>query len=264
MLPAVLEAERSHEIHAPEPARVASILVTPGEVIAAGQPVVELSNPDLTFQRQLNDLRLNVARLSLDRAHANEETRADVPLLAADLEKLIAEADGLASRSDRMILRSAVAGRVADLMPGLRPGLWVEPSAVLLRVVDVERGHVTAYAQQEDLARLASGAPARFHPDDALGRTLTGTVKAVDEVNRPVLDHPILAADQGGEIAARRDSEGRMIPGTSLYRVVVGLDDPIAPSQLRRGALHVDGEPESLALRLWRAVAGVLIRESAF
>lgn len=264
VLPAVLEAERSHEVHAPEAARVAAVLVAPRDTVSAGQPVAELVNPDLTFQRQLNDLRLDVTRLSLDRAYADDEARADVPLLAADLQKLTAEADGLTARADRMVLRSAVSGRVTDLMPGLRPGLWVEPRAVLLRVVDSERGRVTAYARQEDLARLSPGAPARFHPDDALSPALTGTVTAVDDVNRPVLDHPMLAADQGGDVAARRDDQGRMLPEHSLYRVVVALDDPAAPPQLRRGTLRVDGEPESLAVRLWRTVVGVLIRESAF
>ncbi|EKV28546.1 Peptidase M50 [Caenispirillum salinarum AK4] len=264
VLPAVLEAERSHEVHAPEAARVARVLVAARDTVEAGQPVAELVNPDLAFKRQLTDLRLDVTRLSLDRAYADEEARNDVPLLAADLRKLVAEADGLAAREDRMTLRSAVAGRVTDVMPGLRTGLWVEPRAVLLRVVDAERGRVTGYARQEDLARLTPGAPARFHPDDALAPSLSGRVTAVDAVNRPVLDHPMLAADQGGDVAARRDEDGRMLPEHSLYRVVVVLDDPDAPAQLRRGTLRVDGEPESLAVRLWRTIAGVLIRESAF
>ncbi len=263
-LPAVLEAVRSHDLHAPEPARVARVLVEPGTVVRAGDPLVILEAPDLAFQLTLARLRLAVTQLTLDRSSADDTLRAEVPLLAADLQRLLAEEAVLVARDGRLTLTAAVAGRVTDVMPGLRAGLWVEPRAVLLRVVGRDSARIVAYAGQDDLPRLTSGAAARFHPDDALAPAVTGRVTVIDGINRPVLDHALLAADQGGAIATRQDAERRLKPERSLYRVVAEPDGASAPDQLRRGTLRVEGQAESLLVRLWRTVAGVLIRESAF
>ncbi|SOD90769.1 site-2 protease family protein [Caenispirillum bisanense] len=264
-LPAVYEAARSHEVHAPEPAQVAQVLVAPGQAVRAGEPLVVLTQPHVDFQLALARLRVAVTQMTLDRAVTDEDRRADVPLLTADLQTQMAEEAGLVARQGRMTLTAAVDGVAADLLPGLRPGLWVEPTTVLLRVVGREDGRIVAYAGQDDLPHLQAGAAARFHPDDALAPALDGAVAAVETVNRPVLDHAMLSADQGGPIAARPDAERRLTPERSVYRVTITpAEGATAPDQVRRGTVRVEGRPESLAVRLWRAVAGVLIRESGF
>lgn len=263
-LPAVLEAARSHEVHAPEPARVAQVLVQPGDMVKAGQPLAVLEAPDLDFQLRLTRLRVEVTQLTLDRAVTDDTMRGEVPLLTADLQKLMAEEAGFAARRNRMTVTAAVDGVATDMLPGLREGLWVDPKTVLLRVVGRGDGRIVAYAGQDDLPLLHADAPARFHPDDALAPALAARVVAVESVNRPVLDHAVLASDQGGGIAVRHDGQHRLKPERSVYRVVLALEDAAAPIQLRRGTARVEGRPESLAVRLWRTVIGVLIRESAF
>ncbi len=263
-LPAVIEAERSFELRAPEPARVAAVLVVPGHTVTAGQPLMVLEAPDLGLQLDLVRQRIALNRLTLARAVTDSEARSSVPLLMADLDKLMAEEAGYVARQERMTLTSTVDGEVADLLPGLRPGLWVDRRLPLLRVVGRSTARIIAYAGQGDLPRLGQGADARFYPDDALGRVRLGQVARVDTANRPVLDHPMLASDQGGGIAVRRDGERRLRPERSIYRVLVTVDDGVAPTEMRRGTLHVRAQPESLALRLWQAIARVLIRESGF
>ncbi|WP_157879241.1 site-2 protease family protein [Pararhodospirillum photometricum] len=263
-LAAVLEASHAHALHAPEPARVAKLLVRTGDRVSRGTPLLVLSAPDLEVQSRLVDLRLQVNQMSVERSMTDDTLRGDVPLLLADQRALLAEQAGLYARKETLTLLAEIDGEVTDLLPEIREGLWVAPQSVLLRVIGTGPGQIVAYARQEDLNRLPADAPARFHPDDALAPAIAARVKAVETVNRPVLDHALLASLQGGPLAAREDPQHRLIPERSIYRVLAMPLDTPPPRQVQRGTLRVEGQPESLVARLWRGAVSVLIRESAF
>lgn len=266
-LPATLQAARAGTLYAPTPARVAEVLTAEGALVEEGQPLLRLEDPDLAHRLDLARRQVQMVRLRLVQAAAGGDSLQDRLVLEGALERLRTEVAGLERDAARLTLRSPTAGRVTDLARGLTPGRWVGPDLALATVATPDAGRVVAYADQFQAPRLEPGVRARFHADDPLAAPVEGTVTRVAPVNIAALPDALLSADQGGPIGIRPQAGGRdaPLPVEPLYQVEITLDAPPPPPlQVRRGIARVTGQPLSLLDRAWRAVAGVLIRESAF
>lgn len=200
------------EIGTPVAARVLTVLVGVGDVVQAGQPLVELRSVELGKARaeylraharvQLTSRALQRKR---DLAAARvvpprelQEAEADALAAAADLEAAtaglsalgVAEADMRAagSANAELILRSPISGTVIDR--SVVRGQMANPANALLRVADLSRLWLIAHAFERDAVRIQGGTAAQVSFPALPGQTFSGTVvlvgKVVDASSRTV------------------------------------------------------------------------------
>jgi len=263
-LPAVLEAERSASVFAPEPARIATMRVTEGQHVAAGDVLVTLEAPGLVHRARVSARRIAALRIRARRAVASDEARAALRVFLEQLAEEESMRTGLEERLAALTLRAPVDGVVTHVAYALHPGRWVNPQLALVHVADPSRLELRALAPEREIGRLREGQQARFVPEAPERASLRATVREIGLADLPSFDSPYLASIYGGAIAVRPDSvEGDLEPESSVYRVrLAPHSQPEWPGQVVRGSVHVQGTAESLARRLFDAVLAVLIRET--
>ncbi len=243
--------------------QVEVLRLAPGQLVQAGEEVLRLHQPELTLLEAANRIERAVIQLELARAQTDTGAAASLPALLAQEARLAAQRSSIAATGERLRLRAPFAGRIADIQPDLAPGQWLPAGEVLGRVLTPD-GVIRVLVAEGELSRLRMGAEARFLPEDALARAISGRVTHIAPA--AILDLPnlLFAAQHGGDIAADSDVQGRMKPRSAYYLVEIEPEDGRAPDHLRRGTARIEGPPVSLFEKIWRAIAVVLVRESGF
>ena len=101
-----------------------------------------------------------------------------------------------------------------------------------------------------------------FHPEDGWGEPTNARVVRIERANARILAEPYLASRFGGGVPVREIKSGEWTPESTVYRVMLEPDPPAAPSRVLRGHVVLSGAPESLAVRAWRRIVAVAVRES--
>ncbi|WP_296644308.1 hypothetical protein [Roseinatronobacter sp.] len=89
-------------------------------------------------------------------------------------------------------------------------------------------------------------------------------VAQIDAFNLDSIPYPMLSSVHGGPLASRTDPDGRLVPETPIYRVRLTSTMPIDTSRMEHAHLRLEARAESYAGRIWRVIAGTVIRETGF
>lgn len=262
----LLHAERQQVLHAPLPAQLAAPL-RPGSH-RAGEPLVLLDSPEI--QQRANEHR--IAAQGLERqlmlSVGSAQGREQRALIAERMQRELAALAGERAQLDRLVLVAAFDGELSDIDEALRPGSWISPGQPIAILHDPGSWVIDAYLAQQDLGRIAVGAPVHFHRHQDATAALTGTVAAIDADRQQRFAHPMLAVDHGGRVPAIRKPDGQLLPREALYRVRIRVDAvPAAHGASWRqttGLVRIDAEPRSLLADWLRHALSVVIRESGF
>lgn len=248
------------QLTSPIGAKVAAVLVDEGAHVRKGQPLVALS--DMAFitlqeefvsvsalaERADAELRRQRTLLAgeattqkqLEHAEADfkvmlarrESLGHQLTTLGVDLKRLIAS--GL---EDRFVLRSPIDGRVNGIRIFL--DAHVEPTTVLLEVIDLHHFHVHLNAYERDMALLREGTLFDFQVINLPGRRFKGELFSIgrtfdtDGRSIPVHAH----VEEGSE---------QLIEGMSVVAFVPtgSADQLVVPDE----ALHRSGDTGHLFL----------------
>lgn len=263
LVPGLLQADRELTLYSPLAAQVQQVFVHEGEQVSAGQVLVTLHSPDLAFKQQAARQRLAeltglLASQSVDASLAWHN--------AMDLEALqstVAELQGLDDAQAKLTLRASFSGQVRDLSEALRVGEWLTKDEVV-GVVASPQQTVVAYIEEADLGRLTRHAQGRFYPDGGDLAVFPVQVLSIDDTGTRQLAVTELASTFGGAVAVREDGERHLIPEQGLYRVLLSAQTTTPLPISVRGRLALTTPAESLAGRLFRELAAVLVRESGW
>ena len=263
-IPVMLEAGRVTALHAPVAARVKQIHVHDGQMVEAGTVLVELESPDVDSRLIIVRREIDILQLQMRRQAGRSETAADVGILEQRLAEAVAEYRGLQARRERLLLKAPQTGQVRDLMPQLSTGRWVSTKEPLARLVEGGT-RMRGYLAEEDLWRVAPGAPGRFITDDPMRPAWPVELLDVDANGVAAIDQEALTSDQHGPIAVRRDENRRPEPVQAQYGTRLRLlEDVPTPSHPLRGVAVLQGRSESLLGTAWRRMAALGVRESGF
>ncbi|MBI2569026.1 MAG: efflux RND transporter periplasmic adaptor subunit [Candidatus Schekmanbacteria bacterium] len=208
------------EVGTPIAARVVRLLAGPGDVVRAGQVLVELDAVELGRARAEYHAARSRAELAL-RALARKQALAAERIAAQrELEEAQAEAETTAAElraagatlralgagepaadaepDARLVLRAPIAGTIVERR-AVR-GQLADPAAPLYRIADFSRLWLVAEAFERDALRVVAGAEARVTFAALPGRTFSGRVTLVgQEVNVASRTIPIRIVIQNDE-----------------------------------------------------------------
>jgi putative peptide zinc metalloprotease protein len=264
-LPAVHQVETFARLFPPVEGRIVAQHGAVGDDVTAETVLFELESPQLDHDAALAQRSVTLYEALLQRQASGSDAEVQTPIWQRQLEVQRARLAGLEAQRQKMILRSPVAGRMLWLGDGLHPGRWISSHQALALVGTPLRSQIAAFVEESDWARVRPGALGRFYPADWDQAPLSVRVGVVSGVNVAELDIPYLADVNGGSIPVQETSGRVLHPLKGLYRVILIPDPPVsAPPYLTVGEVRVEGPPESLFIRIWKAVWAVIIRESGF
>lgn len=263
-IPALLEARQDSAIYAPVAARLKHAEIREGQMVHSGQLLLALEAPDLESRRHIVRQQITVLQAQLHRQMASRETAGHGLVLEQRLAEALAEYRGLHTQQRRLLIKAPHDGRVRDMELDLTPGRWVSAEQPLLHVVSAGY-RLRGYASEEQLARVALGAPGVFISDDPTADAVPVRLEQLDPNGVRYLPLAPLASDRGGPIAVRRDVQQQAIPLQAQFgaefAIEIASDRPVRP---QRGVVLLEGPAESLLTSGWRRFWSLLIRESGF
>ncbi|WP_454833621.1 biotin/lipoyl-binding protein [Pseudomonas lini] len=263
-LPTMLEAGRASALHAPVAARVKTVNVHDGQIVAQGEVLIELESPDLDSRQAIVRREIQIQQLQMRRQAGRSETAADAGIVEQRLAEAVAEYRGLAAQRERLLLRAPHGGKVRDLLPQLTVGRWLSTKDPLARVVE-DGARLRGYLAEAELWRVAPGASGRFIADDPMHPAIAVQLSEIDTNGVAYVDQEALTSDHHGPIAVRRDQHQRAEPVQAQYGARLSiLENTPTPAQPLRGIVVLQGRGESLLGVAWRRLAALGVRESGF
>ncbi len=258
--PALVRPAQQTTVFSPEPGAVEAVLVADNVWVEAGTPLLHVRSDALTHERALAELRVALAEAELRKTAADRTERREASLRQEQLIEARAALAAIDARLERLTIRAASAGHVRHLSTALAPGMGASRRTALLRI-DGRGAELVALPKDSDSERIDADARVRFisdtletKPREFAGARLSPTAQAR-------VDETLLTLVEGGPITVTEDAQGRLMPDIPVSRLTATADGVVATE---RGVAVIEAKPQSAASRIWRRVAGVLLRETDF
>ena len=187
---------------------ISTVLVAPGQVIEAGQPVVQAVDPGLVARIEAQRARLDEVQAQYDAAWGSSQARATQ--LDEEVRREAAVLARLEDEAARLTLRTEVAGTLVIDHPHDLPGRFARKGEVLGYVRTGEAPLVRAVVTQADIDAVRLGTRSVSVRLDN-GSTRTWPARLVRSVPAAVRQLPsaVLGTHGGGSIAVDpRDTQG--------------------------------------------------------
>jgi len=201
---------------------VATVHFRSGQVVEAGQPLLELDTRTERAELRSADADIALARLTVERTTKLVEmkagTQAEVDRAVAQLAQAEARRDVIATAIARKVLRAPFRGRIG--LRDVHPGQYLAEGTELTTLESVaDSVYVDFRLPQETAARLAPGAGVRI-AGGALAAPATATVRAIDaradEASRTV------------RIRAEVEGQGEVLKPGAFVDVTIAAEAPRA------------------------------------
>ncbi len=260
-----LKPPESFVVYAPGGAQVAELPWAEGALVAEGAPLVSLASPDVTLRWQVNTSRAARLREQAATAGVDPLQKQNLQVLQQALSAAEAELASAQAEAGRYVPVAPFAGRMRDIEPELKPGVWVRKQERLMTLVRPGKWLVETYLDEDAVRRVKAGDGARFYAEGLEGPSLPLTVTAVDEDASRTLPNGMLAVAYGGSVLTR-EKDHLLVPERSVYRVT--LESGEEPGSLDghswRGHVVIRGSWEAPGLSYLRSAMALLWREAGF
>jgi membrane fusion protein (multidrug efflux system) len=202
------------------PGQISRLRVRPGEVVKAGEVLLELStDPSATLGYQQTIAALEFAKRDLARTKTllaqHLATNAQLAAAQKAVEDAIAAVEVqrlLGNDRKTQVITAPFNGYVTALTGAL--GDRVQPNTTVLKLAPTDRVQVTVGLQPEDAARVQTGMAAEvvpvFTPDNRLSGVVRGATGTINPATKRV--------DVWVELVA---SEQELVPGTAVSVEIV-------------------------------------------
>jgi RND family efflux transporter MFP subunit len=202
------------------PGQISRLRVRPGEVVKAGEVLLELStDPSATLGYQTAVAALDFAKRDLARTKTllaqHLATNAQLAAAQKAVEDAIAAVEvhrKLGNDRNTEVITAPFNGYVTALTVAL--GDRVQPNTTVLKLAPTDRVQVTVGLQPEDAARVQAGMAAEvvpvFTPDSRLSGVVRGATGTINPATKRV--------DVWVELAA---AEQELVPGTAVSVEIV-------------------------------------------
>jgi putative peptide zinc metalloprotease protein len=263
--PAVVRAASFVRLFPQAPGRIEQVHVTGGARVEKGTLLFTIAAPDIESNIAITQAKILAAEREVELSSTEHKSAERLGVLLGEIAARKRELQAFTDMQRRLSIRAPIAGEILDLPAEIREQRWVGDDTPLGILADRGRWALTAYVDEYDIARFAIGARVQFYPSSPDAPRLDGKVVGVDSADARTLEDKDLAHRRGGPIETRRPTAERLQPLQAIYKVHVEPLTPMAtiPHGLR-GTAHIEGEPQSLLSRFWRAALSVLIRETGF
>lgn len=264
--PAVFQRQERITLYAPVPARVERIDVTEGSRVEKGQTLLQLSAPDLINKLAVARIQAETSLWKRNLRGAHQTLLRQALLNDRQFEIDLAQYAALQRERKRLTVVAPVAGWVAFLGKEIKTGVWVNTTEPLLDLTHPDGWHGIAYLGEADLNAVMPGGSCIFLPEGMDWDAIPCHVSSMAAVAAPTLDEPLLSTQYGGSLPTQRDENGRWIPTTAIYPIMVRPTAPFSPpDHLLRGSVILErSTSQSWLSQLYRAGAQIVIRETGF
>jgi putative peptide zinc metalloprotease protein len=268
-LPAILEASELARVFSERPGVIEQVRVKVGEKVAAGDVLAIMSSRESEHRLAVVKKKITLTKMRLARRSSDGEDRTQSLILESEMQSLNSELDGANKELAEYVILAPQSGTIVELNGDVHPGRTIGRSELVALIKGDGLLTVRGYVAEEHVHRLQPNATGEFISElPGMGRVPV-TLREIASSGAASIDTLELASAYGGTIAVRPHSgsrnERRMVPVSAQYLMTLAPSaDTLTPPYSVRGVVELTGDAQSLAMRAWRQVAAVMVRESGF
>lgn len=261
--PAVLRYDAESQVFPPNDAQVIEVRIQHGDVVEKGDILVQLMDPELALNRRQTEARLQLIEHRLSRGAADDTDREERQVLLQQLSAEKAAIQALDNAQEDLAVRAEISGKVAYLVPDITSGFWVNREQKLADIVDTGTLRVRGYLAEYELESLDKRGAARFFPDNPEQKSAGLHSVQIVEFAADQLPSGHFSQDEGSDIPTNKTSEGAIIPVGAWFAYEAKVAGALSFNGVEaRGQSVFRSQPESMARRIFRQIARVLVREA--
>jgi len=201
---------------------VAEVMVSPGQRLAVGDPVLRLDDPELEAQRSMLEARLN--ELQTERASQRRRSRVRAAMVEDDIAAVTAELDQIGERISGLMIKSAAAGRFYPRDPHELQGKYLQQGQLVGYVLHDGKPIVRAVLSQDRVELLRSRlASAEVMLANRLGTALPAEMLREVPAGSKDLPSIALGAAGGGAISVDGSDETGKTATENLFQFDLSL-----------------------------------------
>lgn len=257
--PAVVTAVQASTYYAPAASQLKSIFVKNGETVKKGQLLAELHDPDLLYQQQELALQIQL----LDERKRQQVTRSaqvkKMPVGRQDFEAKLEALANVEQQIAKLKIYANHTGRVTELQPWLKSGVWVMQNYALFNIV-ARNAEIHAYLDTRAVEKL-SGLDGVFSSINGKN-TIAARATSITKESIGSLDDKTLAVPHGGSISVNQTGDGTLMPLQDWHRI--NMTTEYETNREYTGYVTFRSEPHSLAASIGARIYGAILRESGF
>jgi putative peptide zinc metalloprotease protein len=244
------------------PGTIVAITVAQDQTVQAQEKLLQLHNPDLAYQIEQLTLKERLIRLryAIDSRFSQQlgyKVTSEEELY--DIQKQL---QYLKTEQEKLSIRAPVAGTVHLNLPTIKAPHWISSETPIAEIIDKHRFQITAYVDESVYKRLELGMKAVMFLND--GQKINAKLVNIDAMAKERLSFPYLADIFGGSIRVIPGEQEQLYLKEALFRVEL---EPTEAMQLQYptiGEVVIYAQRKSLALRFWRWLSSMFIRNSGF
>lgn len=251
------------QVYAGEAGILASVLIDNGDRVKVGQALFKLYSPELEYELKRKRSALRQARLEHARFAFSQRGRAAT--VAVGIEHHLRELQEIEKRTDKLVVKSRVSGRIAFDRDAVKPGAQIDKGTLLSHVVDVRSLVVKTVVDQPAVGRMVNGiVNAKVRLSEAIRQPLDAVVNYhVPAGNNALPSAALVNAGYGGFDMER--SEGLLKTRQQVFHLELGITPGQSVSNLEaaigsRAYVTLRHKSEPIGRRLWRSARQQLIR----
>jgi putative peptide zinc metalloprotease protein len=270
--PVVIEAAGARQVYVTVPGTIVET-ATAGDLVREAAPVAVLENLDLRLEIARLTGQRNEQKLRLDNLKRRQTNDAAASALIPTAEEALADLEERLLRriadESRLVVKAPIAGTVLPVrrkparyaageletwsglaLDGENRGSVLETGTLLCQIGDPQHFEASLVLDQRDVEFIRVGQAVQIQLEQSPGRTFTGTIREVAEIDLQVTPAELLPA---GVVPTRVDEAGVQRPVSTAYQARVMLDKSAASLLIgEAGQAKIDAAPVSLANRIGR------------
>jgi len=244
-------------------AQITAIHAQNGDHVKAGDVLLEMRAPALTYRRKLAVQELKLAQARWNLQAASEQDRQLRYIFQDTLKEKRLALSAIDAEIAQLKLRAPHDGYVNDLPNNLHVERYVNQSDRLLQISNPAAIELIGLPKDITARRISQGADFTFISDQAGRHKRTGQISAITPTAAQVITDHALTVMGGGPIAVVENEHGEAIADIPVFRVEGNIKDTDI-IRMERGVVKIAAAPTSPAKSVWNNVVKVLLRETDF
>ncbi|WP_051609968.1 site-2 protease family protein [Terasakiella pusilla] len=263
--PAFIRSAQYTQVFPPISGQLRYHALVDGKSVLKGEKLLEIYSPELEYEIQQSQRRLQAKQVMLKRLGTNRAETERWPVVLREIREEKTRLDGLINQQEQLIVRAPHQGVVYDISPHLHSQRWLSKEQSVFRLVNTEKQEILAYVGERDYHRLRKGETARFTPKNVYSSSVELKIVEVAQVNTNAVEHPALIEKFGGQLAAREIGKGLYTPTEGIYKIrLEPIENLPSLDQVTFGSVSLPVRQESILKGFIDTMGAVLIRESGF
>lgn len=263
-MPAIIETQNYFEFYPAEDAYIEKIYFSNAQLVKKDDLLLKIKSPMIEHKIEQVLKELEQIKLEINKQAGFKENLNRRFVLEESLLKKENELEGLEKVKEKFEVRASFDGKIY-FTNSFKQNQWISKKEPVFVLYDNLNYKIVGFCNENDFKLLKQNSEAKFIFSSGDVKDISIKLLTISKISTPYLEFPELSSDYGGDIATRQDLNKQIKTEQAYYKIISNFENKnLNLTTRKQGILVAEGVHSSLALKFYKQVISVIIRESSF